>query len=324
MSRQPEWNAGKRSVETGPSETAMGAAILRFLATLDPREEIAGPDILAEIFIPEDRKAPLRDPSTRQWVIKNRIPPGMYEFLIARTAFFDQVVQQALRDNIPQIVFLGAGYDSRSYRFGGMIQDTRLFEADILPTQLHKKKMLRRAGISIPEQLLFVAVNFNTDDVGNRLNQAGFDRNKKSLFVWEGVTPYLSAKVVDDMLSVIRSSSPAGSLVCFDYESQSPEISNDEGVKRIGEHMRSQHPDEPVLFGVGKGQIESFLSSRGYRIADHLDSTDMDRRYLPVHGSVPAVKIPALFCLVLASSQAAAGDGSASFFLRSLLFPADK
>ena len=124
----------------------MGAAILRFLATLDPREEIAGPDTLAEIFIPEDRRASLREPMIRQWAMKNRIPPGMYEFMIARTAFFDQVVQRALREDLPQIVFLGAGYDSRSYRFKGMIRNTRIFELDIQPTQQHKTGVASPGG----------------------------------------------------------------------------------------------------------------------------------------------------------------------------------
>jgi methyltransferase (TIGR00027 family) len=301
MSMQGKPDKGRMSVETGPSETAMGAAILRFLATMDREKETSGPDTLAEIFIPEGRKAPLRDPSTRQWVIKNRIPPGMYEFLIARTAFFDQVVQQALRDNIPQIVFLGAGYDSRSCRFRELIQDTRIYETDIQPTQERKMALLHQAGISIPDQLVFVSVNFNTDNVGNRLNQAGFDRNKKSLFVWEGVAPYLSAGVVDETLRVITSISPAGSLVCFDYESQSPEISNDEGVKLIRDHMRSKHADEPVLFGVKDGEIEPFLSSRGYQIVDRLTSTDMERRYLPLHDGTSAGQIPVLFSLVLAA-----------------------
>jgi methyltransferase (TIGR00027 family) len=217
MSKQPEWEAGMRSVETRPSETAMGAAILRFLATLDPREEITGPDTLAEIFIPDDRRARLREPSIRRWAMKNRIPPGMYEFMIARTAFIDQVVLGALRENIPPIVFLGAGYDSRPYRFMEMIQDTRIFEMDIHPTQQHKMALLHQAGISIPDQLVFVSTDFSTDNIGESLSRAGFDRNKESLFVWEGVTPYLSAEVVDETLRIIASISPAGSPICFDY-----------------------------------------------------------------------------------------------------------
>jgi methyltransferase (TIGR00027 family) len=279
----------------------MGAAILRYLATLDPREEIAGHDTLAEIFIPEDRRASLREPMIRQWAMKNRIPPGMYEFMIARTAFFDQVVQGALRDDIPQIVFLGAGYDSRSCRFKEMIQNTRIFELDIQPTQQHKMALLHQAGIPIPDQLVFVSINFNTDNIGERLSRAGFNGNKKSLFVWEGVTPYLSAQVVDETLKTIASISRAGSLIGFDYESQLPERSNDTGMKQIREYMRKQHPNEPILFGVKNGDIESFLSSRGYQIEDHLNSTDMEKRFLSVHDSTPTENIPVLFCLVLAS-----------------------
>jgi methyltransferase (TIGR00027 family) len=300
MFKPPESDTGKMSVEYRPSETAMATAILRFLAAMDKK----GPDDLAEIFLPEDRKVPLRDPAIREWVIKNRMPPGMYEFMIARTALFDHVAKKALRENIPQIVFLGAGYDSRPYRFKEMIQDTRIFELDIQPTQQRKMALLQQAGVSIPDQLAFVSINFNTDHIGDILNRAGFHRNEKSLFVWEGVTYYFSAKIVDDTLSIIASHSPAGSLICFDYASRSPEISNDEGVKKIKESMKSHYPDEPTQFGIKNGEIESFLSSRGYLMVDHLNSKDMERRYLHPHPGSPAGKIPILFCIVLASLKA--------------------
>ena len=55
MSGQQESDRNKMSVEYKPSETAMGAATLRALAALDEREEIRGPDYLAEIFLTEDR-----------------------------------------------------------------------------------------------------------------------------------------------------------------------------------------------------------------------------------------------------------------------------
>jgi methyltransferase (TIGR00027 family) len=177
MSKRPELDTGRMSVEYRPSETAMGAAAMRFLAAMDEREEIKGPDYLAEIFLTEDRRVSLKDPAMREWVIKNRIPPGMYEFMIARTAFFDHVVEQALLDNIPQIVFLGAGYDSRSYRFKEIIKGTRIFELDIQPTQQRKMELLHQAGISIPDQLAFVSINFNTDNIGDILHRAGFNRN---------------------------------------------------------------------------------------------------------------------------------------------------
>jgi len=294
-------NSEKISVEYRPSETAMGAATLRALAAMDERKEIKGPDYLAELFLTEEHKGPLKDQAIREWVIKSRIAPGMYEFMIARTAFFDDVVEQALRDNIPQLVFLGAGYDSRPHRLKNIIKDTRIFELDIKPTQQRKQELLHQAGISISDRVVFVDINFNIDNIGDVLNLAGFDRNKQTLFVWEGVTYYLSAQVVDDTLRIIRSNSSAGSLICFDYASPSSEILNNEDVKKLREMMRSNYPGEPTKFGIKHGEAESFLSLRGYNIIEHLNSKDMERKYLSLHDGSSAGKVPALFCLILAA-----------------------
>ena len=56
--------------------------------------------------------------------IAKRKVPRTYEYVIARTKFFDDVFKQALVENFPQIVFLGAGYDTRPYRFKDYIKQT--------------------------------------------------------------------------------------------------------------------------------------------------------------------------------------------------------
>lgn len=301
MSEQQELDASKMSVEHKPSETAMGAAMLRALAALDEREEIKGTDYLAEIFLTEDRKSLLRDPVIRESVIKKRIIPGMYEFLIARTAFYDGIVEQALRENIPQIVFMGAGYDSRPYRFKDLIRDTRIFELDIHPTQQRKKDLLHQAMVPIPEQLVFVLINFNTDNIGDVLAKAGFIKSRQALFVWEGVTYYLPARVIDDTLRTVKANSTACSSICFDYASLSPELQNDDSVKRVREMMRSNYPGEPTFFGIQKGNIGPFLSERGYEIITHLTSNEIETKYLSLNDGSSAGKMLPLFCFVHAS-----------------------
>jgi predicted enzyme related to lactoylglutathione lyase len=163
----------KRSVENQPSETAMTVAFCRAFAATDEREELRGPDYLAEIFLTEDGKRPLRDRTLREWVRKKLFTPGMYEYFFARTAYLDHIFVQALREHIPQIVFLGAGYDTRSYRFQELIKETRIFELDIEPTQKRKREVLQQANILIPEQLTFVSINFKTDTLKDVLLQAG-------------------------------------------------------------------------------------------------------------------------------------------------------
>jgi methyltransferase (TIGR00027 family) len=296
-----EDNINNKSIEHHPSETAMATAFMRALAWYDKREDIKGHDNLAEIFLPEDYRRLLKDHGTIQWVIKNKTDPGAYEFMIARTAFFDQIVQQKLTENIPQIVFLGAGYDTRPYRFRELIQDTRIFELDAPPTQQRKKEILQQAGIAIPEQLSFIPVDFQKDDIKVTLLEADFKPDLKTLFVWEGVTYYLSMDAVNNTLNFIKTNSLPGSSVCFDYASLSPEALNNDSVSKIRKRMKTRYSGEPTRFGIIRGNLKPFLSERGYHIIEHLSSTEMQQKYLTLPDNSSAGAVPPLFCLVHAS-----------------------
>jgi methyltransferase (TIGR00027 family) len=127
------------------SGLARGAALVRALAAREEREEIRGNDTLAEIFLSDDSGNSLDDPANRDWLLKNYLPKGVYAYTIARTAYFDHVVEQALREGVPQIVILGAGYDSRPYRFATLMGKTRIFELDELQTLQRKQKKLQQA-----------------------------------------------------------------------------------------------------------------------------------------------------------------------------------
>jgi len=292
---------GKSFLEKHASETAMATAFMRALAAYDPRKEMRGKDYLAEIFLEEKQKKPLKDPVMRAWVMENKIAPGAYEFMIARTAFFDRIVEQALKENIEQMVLLGAGYDSRPYRFGELIQDTKIFELDAKLTQQRKKECLQQAEISISEQMSFVPINFEADDLKKTLMEAGFSEEKKTVFIWEGVTYYLNAEVVDDMLAFVRAISPSGSSIGFDYASLSDEALNEDGAKELRKHMRSRHSNEPTRFGIRAGKIEAFLAERGFEVMEHLTATEMNEKYLSIGSTSDIGKVPLLFCLVYAA-----------------------
>jgi methyltransferase (TIGR00027 family) len=233
--------------------------------------------------------------------MENKIAPGAYEFMIARTAFFDRVVEQALKENIEQMVLLGAGYDSRPYRFGEFIQNTKIFELDAKPTQQRKKECLQRAAISISEQISFVPINFERDNLRDTLKEAGFSQEKKTVFIWEGVTYYLSAEAVDNMLAFVRSNSPSGSSISFDYASLSDEALNEDGVKELRKHMQSKYSNEPRKFGIQAGRIEAFLKERGFEVIEHLTAADMNEKYLSIGGYSDVGRVPSLFCLVYAT-----------------------
>lgn len=276
----------------------MATAMMRALAAHDERDEIRGADYLAELFLTEDRKAILMDAATRRWVLANRVAPGMYEFMIARTAFFDRLVVEAFRTNLPQVVFLGAGYDTRSYRLRHLIRDTRIFEIDIHPTQKRKRELLQQGNVNVPEHLTFVSLNFNTDDLAEVLRTSGYDVEQKSLFIWEGVTYYLTGQTVNLTLMTVRLISLPGSSIAFDYASISPEALSDEDTRRMREHMKTQYGSEPTKFGIREGTQESFLSERGYRFIAHLTPRDMEASFLTLRNGTLMGKVPTMFRFV--------------------------
>jgi methyltransferase (TIGR00027 family) len=285
------------SQPTQVSGTAAATAFLRALAARDPRAEIRGKDDLAEVFLEAEQRRPLTDPALRSRVIQ-QLAPGAYEFMLARTAFFDQIFMQALRDSVAQIVLLGAGYDSRPYRFNELIQATRVFEVDALPTQQRKRACLQQAGIPIAPQVSFVPINFETDNLREVLIAAGLDRASRTLFIWEGVSYYLSAAAVDNILTCVKALAPTGSSLAFDYAAISAEVLSDTGVQDFRKLMQTRHADEPTRFYLHAGEIGAFLTERGFQIVEHLTAADMTERYLMPQRYADGGQVSPLFCLV--------------------------
>lgn len=147
-----------------------------------------------------------------------RVPPKGHESLadqiVARTLVFDRMIEGRVPE-ADQFVVLGAGYDTRAY--GSLRQEgLRFFEVDQEGTQRVKVDGLARAGIDAGH-VTFVAVDFREGDWFDRLVGAGYDRAKKTLFLWEGVTPYLTEDDVRETLRVLRQHGAPGSTIVAEF-----------------------------------------------------------------------------------------------------------
>ena len=248
------------------SETAETAALIRAVACFEPDEKIKGRDELAKLFLSEERREKLPDETWRS-AVKQRVEAkskGLYEYVIARTAFFDELFISTLNENVPQIVLLGAGYDSRAYRFPSGV---KIFEVDASFTQERKTSILQINGINCDEAV-FVTVDFDKDDLFERLGNREYDPAKRTLFIWEGVTPYLSSETVRAVLMAIKQGCRE-SILAFDYLNM-PLSGGNEIILQ----------DERVLFGMGKVEIETWLGSLGYRVLENLEPAEIAARYL--------------------------------------------
>jgi methyltransferase (TIGR00027 family) len=253
-----------QTIENDASKTAMNVASFRAMAVRDERPGMQGPDIYAHLFLSDELVNRINDPAVKESDLYKLLRP-LYGYFIARTAFFDHVFQQALQDQTPQIVNLGAGYDTRAYRFRDQLSVTKVLELDAPTTQNRKRSILQAKAIPAPPQLSYVAINFKSDDLNRALEKTLFDRNSKSLFICEGVIYYLDAAAVDTLLDAIKRNSIPGSKFCFDYMSAK---------------LPSSSSGEPLQFWIEEARIPAFLSERGFRIVDYVNTEEMEKRYL--------------------------------------------
>ena len=269
-------------IEKKASETALFAAIHRFIANKEENPGFKGPDYLSKIFIPP---VPSFFLSLRFFRNKIRLKlrkevPGTYEYMTARTRHFDDLFIKALEENIPQLVLLGAGYDTRAIRYKDQIKDTRIYEVDASTIQIQKRKILDKTNIKIPEQLIQVSINFNKESIGDILPKAGYNPTLQTCFLWEGVTYYLTEEAIRRTLSFIRESSGSDSTVAFDYFYKNA-ISGETELYGANEiQMQVRKSGEPFLFGLNPEEISPFLLESGFEILKHYSPEEFEKRYL--------------------------------------------
>lgn len=272
----------------------MGVALMRAIEAQKPADVRVCDDPYARAFISGWSFALLKPVISSSWYAG--MAQGAVEFIIVRERYIDDCLKAALSAGLDQVVILGAGFDTRAYRIAG-IEKTRVFEVDHPATQASKLKGLKKVSDPLPAHVTFVPVDFNTQPLGERLLASGYDEHGKTMFLWQGVTYFLTADGVDSTLAFIAQHSGPGSTVIFDYFYNETLRDTKNGY---GKAMRraARISGEAYMFGVDQGQIEPFLTQRGFRDVCNTTLEDLKPTYLV--GSNAGRPIPAGVAIVSA------------------------
>jgi methyltransferase (TIGR00027 family) len=92
--------------------------------------------------------------------------PSLRAFMAARSRFAEDELARAVACGVCQYVVLGAGLDTFAYRNPHAALGLQVFEVDNPATQQWKRGRLRSAGIEIPAETVFVAVDFERQPLG--------------------------------------------------------------------------------------------------------------------------------------------------------------
>lgn len=298
----------KRSLEKETSRTALLAALYRAIGNKEFGSLEVGSDYLAERFLPFYAGWFIKSKKLRNKIRDEHRTkmPGIYEYVLARTAFFDRLFTDALAENVSQIVMLGAGYDTRAYRFADQNKGSRIFELDSAATQSRKKKRLKRAKIKLPEEVHYVSVDFNKESLKDALERAGCKNDRKTLFIWEGVCMYLEPESVDAILGFITHSSHQNSMIAFDYvitisDENRPHIYGAEEIFRI---MQREQTKEPFTSTIDEDKVEDFFTQRGLNIIEHFDHAQIENTFLCKENGTSIGQPNGVFRFVAASPSA--------------------
>ncbi|HEU4325569.1 MAG TPA: SAM-dependent methyltransferase [Roseiflexaceae bacterium] len=254
------------------STTAQGMALVRAVEWSKPEAVRICSDPLARSLVSDFsyRMSKLMIDSG----LYGRMSKGVLEFITARDRYIDDFLKAGLAEGLDQVVLLGAGFDTRPYRIPGIGQ-TRVFEVDHPATQQVKQQRLKRAVNPLPGHVTFVPVDFNTQTLAERLPASGYNEGGKTLFIWQGVTMYLSPEAVDRTLAFIAGRSAPGSLLIFDYFTD--ELLHSAYIQRVQRLMRMI--GEALTFGIDQRLIGQFLGQRGFCDIHSADADELTRRY---------------------------------------------
>ncbi len=281
-----------------PSRTAEGIAAARSRESARPEDKRLFYDPFARHFLSSRTRFFARIPPIRaffRWR-NRRTLPGMFGGLVARTRYIDDHMITCLNEGISQVVILGAGYDARAYRFKEICHSVTVFEVDHPATQQVKKEKIGRILGGLPDYVTFVPVRFNSENLGEKLTQNGYHPDRKTLFIWEGVTMYLTAEAVDATLAFIAGHSADGSSIIFDYFP--PSIADGTCPFREARTLRKMvvHCGETICFGIEPHEIENFLTRRGFHRVKCISAEQCKRIYF--NGEYAELPVSRLFNFV--------------------------
>ncbi len=289
----------KRRIEKKSSRTAAMTCVSRASSFYEKSPNYKSNDYIALKLLPKFIHLLIKSKRMRSLLLKKVAPQGIYEYVIARTKIIDGIFVNAISNNFNQILLFGAGFDSRGIRLIDENEKTRIFELDVKTTISDKLKQYKKRKID-PGKIIFVEIDFNTEKIENKLKTAGFQYDKKTLYILEGITMYLNDSAIEEDFKFITESAGMGSEVVFDYIYQS--VLEEEnlyyGEQQI--YQRVKKSGEGWTFGIAEGDINNFLQQRGLELIEHMDSQKLEEKYFQDKNGNIVGKVNGTHCIVYA------------------------
>ena len=255
------------------SRTALGAASHRAIHQIREGGRVFA-DPLAIPILGESAEALLAREEETPFLQRLRL------FIAARSRFAEDAAERAVDEGARQIVILGAGLDTFAYRFPPR-EGLRFFEVDHPATQAEKRRLLAAAGVAIPDHLAFAPCDFEAGALEGALRSLGFDPARRAVYIWLGVTPYLTPEAILSTLGLIAAGT-GGAEAIFDYANP-PDAIQDAALRGAHQALaeRVSRAGEPFRGYLETPALHARLRAMGFETIEDLGPADLAARSRP-------------------------------------------
>jgi methyltransferase (TIGR00027 family) len=196
--------------------------------------------------------------------------------VVLRSRFAEDRLADAVQRGVRQYVILGAGFDTFAYRQPPWASGMRVFEVDQPGTQGVKRQRVAAAGIVVPDNTSYVAIDFETESLADGLRRGGVSLDEPVFFAWLGVTMYLTEPAIDAVLHTVASLPRSSEIVFTFAQPRSPEADATCGPSLP---ERAAAVGEPWVTFFEPETLERKLVTSGFSWVGFLSPTEAEQRY---------------------------------------------
>jgi len=204
------------------------------------------------------------------------LPSGIYEYIVARTRYIDNLFETVMND-VSRVFILGAGFDSRAWRFQQQLQNCLVYECDHPDMQMKKRHMLQKIDIGIPANFSFIPIDFSNDSFADFIKTLAIVKNEKCVFILEGLLMYLTPPQADQLMQTIKQSGSEHCVIFFDYAYYEviQDKAADHSAAKCYEYLKVL--GETWRFGIERGAIRNYLQHYQLGLCEELTARDMQK-----------------------------------------------
>ncbi|ODA42751.1 SAM-dependent methyltransferase [Desulfosporosinus sp. BG] len=273
----------KAAAKTGAGPTAVIAIEQYF-----PKKERIIEDELAYKILPNGARAFLwfmNFKLVRNWMVRatEKDAPGIWSGMMCRKRYIDEKLIDSL-NQIDAVVNLGAGFDTRAYRLPA-ISGKPVFELDQPQNIKSKKERLLNVFGSIPSHVRLVEIDFDHEDLGTVLKSNGYSTDKRTFFIWEAVTQYLTEKGIRSTFDFLAQAA-TGSRIAFTYVIK--DFLDGRAMYDWEKGYKKWVTKEIWIFGMEQRMWSNFLKDYGWEVIEDVGYDELADKYVKPSGRILA------------------------------------